>query len=215
MRNIIILALVIISLSLFGCSQNPGVESGGENSPEDNIETNQSKDNVDTEPSVDNNETDPSEGEDKSIIKLQGFSVIVPQGCTGTGGHDGVKFINATITPIDPNLTYEIEVGYGIAGTSSDFESLMFVRGHYNDVAVKALVTDEWKTKCEAYTFIRTNDDSGAFTNFKKEYGASQIIGFYRENQWLEAELRVKPGSLSDYPHVLEEFMSTYIDWEN
>lgn len=109
-----------------------------------------------------------------------------------------------------------MEVGYGIAATSSDFESLMFVRGHYNDAVVRPLLTDEWQIQYDSYTFIRTHgNDSRAFTKFQEEYGASQIVGLYRDFQWLEAKLRVKSGYLTDYPDVLAEFMSTCIDWNN
>ncbi len=103
-----------------------------------------------------------------------------------------------------------------MAATSSDFDSLMFVRGSYNDAAVLPVITEGWLSPGNAYTFIRTHGrDSGAFTKFQEDKGPSQVMGIYRDYQWLEAELRVKDGSVSDYPDVLAEFMAVAIDWQN
>ncbi len=135
----------------------------------------------------------PNNGNDNQnkIIELQGFNVIVPQGFEGTGGHDGVKFVNTKITPKTKNPKYEIEVGYGIAATSSDFQGQMFVRGHYNNATVIPVDTEGWKSVGYAYTFIRTHgSDNSAFTKFDATKGPSQVMGLYRDGQWLEVELR-------------------------
>lgn len=199
MKKIVLLGLVILfGFSLLGCSpKTPATETGEERNVYDK----------DKEASAD---------ESTNVIELQGFKVIIPSGYEATGGHDGVKYINAVITPKDRSLAYEIEVGYGMAATSSDYESLMSVRGHYNDAAVLPVLTEGWSSSGDAYTFIRTHGrDSGAFTKFHEDKGPSQVMGLYRDFQWLEAELRIKDGSLSDYPDVLAEFMAVAIDWQD
>lgn len=204
MKKLILLGVfLLLSFSLFGCSQtdtapNPGEEQTDNKSVVDEVQNGSDK-----------------EENNNNVIELQGFKVIIPPGYEGTGGHDGVKYINAVVTPKDPGLAYEIEVGYGMAATSSDFDSLMFVRGSYNDAAVLPVITEEWLSPGNAYTFIRTHGrDSGAFTKFQEDKGPSQVMGIYRDYQWLEAELRVKAGSVSDYPDVLAEFMAVSIDWQ-
>jgi len=148
------------------------------------------------------------------MIELQGFNVLIPAGYTATGGHDGVMFINAVLTPTDPNLTYEIEVGYGTAAVSDDYEGVMFVRGYYNNAIVTPVVSNDWKSVCNAYTFIRTTDqDFSSFIKFQPEKGATQVMGCYRNYLWLEAELRATSGTISDYPDALAEFMAVGIDW--
>lgn len=216
MRKIIVLVLVVLSFSLFACGKEPTVPLVKQNQSKDNDSTEPSQEKDKTDQSKNNDSIDPPKDEDKNIIELQGFNVIIPAGYTGIGGHDGVRYINAIVTPKNPNLTYEIEIGYGMAATSSDFESNMAVRGHYNDAIVQEVLTDEWLSKGSAYTFIRIHgNDAGAFTKFQEDKGPSQVMGLYRDNKWLEAELRITSGSLSDYPDVLAEFMAIAIDWHD
>lgn len=152
--------------------------------------------------------------EQEEIIELQGFYVHVPPGYTATGGHDGVKYVNVVLTPTDPQLQYEIEVGYGMAFVSDDYEGIMWVKGHYYETTVSPVDAQGWKSVCQAFTYIRNGEsDAASFSDFKPEYGPSQMMGCYRDFKWMEVELRATSGEVSDYPNVLEEFMAVGIDW--
>lgn len=197
MKRFRVVWLLFISFSLVACGQDNEVET-----PVDEQSSNETV-------------TVQTENVTPDVIELQGFSVLIPDGYTATGGHDGVKYVNVVLTPTDPNLTYEIEVGYGIGYSSNDFEGQMYVRGYYSNTIVEPIDTTEWNTNYSAYTYIRSNgDDSSGFIDFKDEYGAGQVVELFRDGQWLQAELRVKEGDLLDYPNVLSDFMSTSIDWK-
>ncbi len=153
---------------------------------------------------------------ENNIIDFGIFRVIIPKGYTGTGGYDGVRYVNAILTPKDKSQKYEIEVGSTVAGTSNDYQGQMSVRGNYNNAVVAPVDTKGWKSPWEAYTFVRTDDrDSSALTNFNNSTGPSQVMGLFWDGMWLEAELRVKEGTISDYPDELYDFMAVAIDWQN
>ncbi len=205
------LALIVIIVVFFVGCRNPEQalppDSGGttaDDTRDEKQKENQGKD-------------EPKEKENSSgVIELQGIRVIIPAGYQGTGGHDGVKYVNAIIAPKDSSRKYEIEVGYGIAATSADFEALMYSRGHDNDATVAKVDTEGWRSTGSAYTYIRTHGRAfSSLTNFDDSWGPSQVMGLYWNHKYFEVEFRVNEGVVSDYPDVLADFMATAIevDW--
>lgn len=100
--------------------------------------------------------------------------------------------------------------------TSDDFEGIIWIKEYYNESPVTVIDADAWQSDCLVYTFIRKEEtDDKAFTEFKPEYEPSQVMGCYRDFKWIEAELRVTSGNLSDYPVVLEDFLATNQYWSD
>ncbi len=162
--------------------------------------------------------TEDQKAAEETIIDLGGITVYVPDSYTGTGGHEGYRYVNAIITPNHKN--YEIEVPTIYAHLVDNYESTMSLREHYTGASVVAIETEGWRAPVLGYTYVRTQDDSSSMTDFQEEHGASQIIGLFYENPfnehahaYFEIEMRVFEGELTDYYQEFEDFVANYVAW--